>query len=90
MNLQTLFAKLNAVDPAIQLTLEEEVGLEGRVPVLDILFILENNQLLHTVYRKPTNKNDFIHYYSGHAMEVKAQVVKGFYRRAFRICNDQF
>ena len=87
-NLQTLLAKLNAVDPAIQLTLEEEV--EGRLPVLDILFIRENNQLLHTVYRKPTNKDDFIHYYSGHAEEVKAQVVKGFYRRAFRICNDQF
>ena len=70
------------------MTLEEWV--EGRLPVLDILFIRENNQLLHTVYRKPTNKDDFIHYYSGHAEEVKAQVVKGFYRRAFRICNDQF
>ena len=88
MNLQVILLKLNAVDEAIQLTLEEEV--DGRLPVLDILFIRENNVLVHTVYRKPTNKDDFIHYYSGHAESVKARVVKGFYRRAFRTCSEEF
>ena len=88
MNLQVMLVKLNAVDPAIQLTLEEEEN--GRLPVLDILFIRENNTLLHTVYRKPTNKNDFIHYYSGHAEEVKAKAAKGFYRRAFNTCSEEF
>ena len=37
-----------------------------------------------------TDINDFIHYYSEHAKEVKARAVKGFYRRAFKICSEEF
>ena len=87
-NLEALRQRLNAVHEAIQLTLEEEV--DGRLPVLDILFIRQDNMLLHTVYRKNTNKDDFIHYYSAHAEAVKAKVVKGFYLRAFRHCSPEF
>ena len=37
-----------------------------------------------------TDINDFIHYYSEHAKEVKARAVKGFYRRAFKTCSEEF
>ena len=42
------------------------------------------------MYRKPTNKNDFIHFSSGHNFRVKTGVVLGFYLRAFRICSEKF
>ena len=42
------------------------------------------------MYRKPTNKEDYIHFYSGHSDRVKRGVVLGFYLRAYRICSEEY
>ena len=42
------------------------------------------------VYRKPTNKDDYIHYLSAHGEKTKTGVVIGFFLRALRICSDDY
>ena len=42
------------------------------------------------MYRKPTNRDDFIHYLSRHDKRTKTGVVLGFFLRAFRICSEEF
>ena len=43
-----------------------------------------------TVYRKPTNNEDYVHFYSGHSERVKNDIVIVFFLRAFCICNKEF
>ncbi|XP_043227718.1 uncharacterized protein LOC122384400 [Amphibalanus amphitrite] len=85
-NLTDLLRELNLVDPAIQFTVEEEEN--GRLPFLDTLLLRTGDSLKFTVYRKPTNRNDLIHYFSGHSQKVKSGVVIGFFLRALRICSQ--
>lgn len=40
------------------------------------------------MYRKPTNRDDFIHFLSTHDRRAKSGVVRGFFLRAFRVCSD--
>ena len=42
------------------------------------------------VYRKPTNRENYVHFFSGHSDRVKRGIVIGFFLRAFRICSDEF
>ena len=85
-NLTSLLQELNGVDPMIQFTVEEENS--GQIPFLDTLVITTGTRLKFTVYRKSTNKNDIIHYFSAHSKRVKSGVVIGFFLRAYRICSD--
>ena len=59
-----LLQRLNEVEATIQFTVEEEHN--GRIPFLDTLIQREGNRLKFSVYRKPTNKNDLVHYFSAH------------------------
>ena len=42
------------------------------------------------VFRKPTNKEDCVHFYSAHSERVKSGIVIGFFLRAFRICDEAY
>ena len=42
------------------------------------------------VYRKPTCKDDYIHYLSAHSEKVKSGVVIGLFLRALRICSPEY
>ena len=46
---------------------------------LDILIIKSQNSLTFKIYCKPTNKNDYIHFYSHHNNKIKTGLVIGFY-----------
>ena len=87
-NLQTLLLKLNQVNDSIQFTIEEEV--DGHLPYLDMELIRDGNIIKFKVHRKPTNKDDFIHYASAHSKNTKTGVVIGFFLRAYRICSNQY
>ena len=50
------------------------------------LIIRSGNGAKFKVYRKPTNKDDFIHFFSAHDRRTKSGVVI----RAYRICSDEF
>ena len=61
-----------------------------KIPFLDVLIHRCSDGLRFSVYKKPTNKDDFIHYFSAHSARIKSGVVIGFYLRALRICSPCF
>ena len=60
------------------------------MPFLDTLIIRSGRSTKFSVYRKPTNKEDYVHFFSGHSERVKNGIVIGFFLRAFRICSEEF
>ena len=85
-DLERNLEQLNAVEERIQFTLEVEN--EDSLPFLDIMMMKSGNVLKYKVYRKNTNREDYIHYLSAHSEKVKSGVVIGFLR-AYRICSDE-
>ena len=83
-----LLQDLNNVEPVIQFTTEEEVN--AQIPFLDTLILKDGGKLKFKVYRKPTSKNDMVHYFSAHSQRIKSGVVIGFFLRALRICSDDY
>ena len=57
---------------------------------MDTRIIRTESRFKFKVHRKPTNKEDYIHFYSGHNERVKSGIVIGFFLRAFRICDPEF
>lgn len=88
VDLEEKLKALNLVNPKIQFTLETEN--EGKIPFLDTLIMRSGRHLKFTVYRKPTNKEDYVHFFSGHNERVKSGIVIGFFLRAFRVCSKEF
>ena len=86
-NLEEKLDELNSVESKIQFTLEKE--RQGTIAFLDTEIIREN-RVKFRVYRKPTNKECYVHYYSGHSDRVKRGVVLGFFLRAYRICSKEY
>nr|XP_060617816.1 uncharacterized protein LOC132767173 [Anolis sagrei ordinatus] len=77
---------LNSIHPNIQFTMEKEN--EGRLPFLDVLVIRKPDQQLgHTVYRKPTHTNRYLHKNSNHHPSQKRSTIKALADRAKRICE---
>ena len=87
-NPQQLLDQLNKIHPRITFTMEEEV--DDVIPFLDTLIHREDSSVRLSVYRKPTNKDDYFHYFSGHDDSTKRGIVIGFYLRAMRICDEEF
>lgn len=88
-NLHALLNKINNIEPTITFTMEDEHD-DGTLPFLDVLLVRRNNDMMFKVYRKPTHKNDLIHYLSAHDPKTKSGVIIGFFIRAFRICSREF
>ena len=80
--------KLNAVDEYIQFTVKQKTG--NKLPFLDTVVHRVGNIAKFSVYRKPTNNDDFTHYLSGHSDRTKSGVVIGFYLRELRVCDEEF
>ena len=83
-----LLGLLNDVELAIQPTVEKE--REGKLPFLDMVIRRSLQGLKFSVYRKPTNKDDFVHYFSTHSRRTKSGIVIGFFLRAYRICSAEY
>ena len=88
LNLPDKLEKLNEVHENIKFTLEEEEN--QRLNFLDVTIIRGDNGVKFKVYRKPTNKEDYIHFYSSHSIRTKSGVAIGFFLRALRICSEEF
>ena len=87
-NVNNLLQQLNEVHPRIKFTVEEE--RDDCLPFLDVVLRKADGKLRFSVYRKPTNKDDFIHYFSAHSMRTKEAVVVGFYLRALRVSSPEY
>ena len=86
-DLPDMRTRLNAVHPNIQFTIEEEQ--DERLPFLDTIVTRQDTGPVFSVYRKPTNKDDFVHFYSQHSRRTKEDIVTGFFLRAYRICSPE-
>ena len=86
--LEELVNKLNNVEPSIKFTYELEN--DNKLPFLDTLLHRNNDKIQRSVYRKPTYKNDIIHFYSHHTDRIKSGIIIGFYLRALRICSPEY
>ena len=87
-DLSSILGSINSIHPKIQFTSEEEQ--DHKLPFLDTIIWNRGSKMLFSVYRKPTNKDDFIHFYSSHSHRTKTGIVLGFFLRAFRICSHEF
>ncbi|XP_069985541.1 uncharacterized protein [Penaeus vannamei] len=85
--LHPMLTRLNSFREKILFTVEEE---DQKFPFLDSLINRGDNDLRFSAYRKPTNKDDYIHCYSAHSNKTKSGVVIGFFLRALRICSPEF
>ena len=86
--LHSITDRLNNVKPSIKFIYELEYN--STLPFLDILLIRNVNKLEFKVYRKPTCKNDHIHFYSHPNNNTKRGIIIGFYLRALRICSSKY
>ncbi|XP_064470310.1 uncharacterized protein LOC135385061 [Ornithodoros turicata] len=83
----TFFDKLNSIHPNIQFTCEEEK--EKKIAFLDVLVQRDPcGNLKTSVYRKPCDTSQVLHYGSGHPLEHKRSVVRSLLSRAMKIPSD--
>ena len=86
-NIENKLRMLNNVNSKIQFTVEKETN--KCIPFLDVLIKRGEWNPRFSVYRKPTNKDDFIHSLSAHSEKTKSGVIIGFFLRAIRICSEE-
>ena len=88
IKIEEIAQKLNNVVPSINITYEKESN--NTIPFLDIVIIKSQNSLTFKIYCKPTNKNNYIHFYSHDHNKIKTGLIIGFYLRAPIICSPQY
>ena len=80
--------QLNSLVPSIKFSVELENNC--KLPFLDVLIHKTIPNLQFQVYRKPTNINSFVHFYSGHSLSIKRGIFHGMFLRALKIVSLQF
>ena len=80
------FHILNNLHPNIKFKYEFES--EEFLPFLDLKVHRNDNLLLYSVYRKPTNSLSYIHNLSAHHESIKKSVISGQFLRAYRVCDE--
>ena len=75
VNKQDFLQHINGVDPAIQFTVENNKE-DGAIPFLDTTVKPEaDSNLSITVYRKPTDRDQYLHWDSHHHLSAKFSVI---------------
>ena len=87
-DLSVKLQELNHVHSSIQFTLEEEIN--KTLNFLDVTIIRGDDEAKFKVFPKPTNKEDYVHFYSAHSSRIKSGIVIGFFLRALRICSQEY
>ena len=87
--LRALITHLNQVHKTIKFTAEMS---KEKIPFLDTLVIIENNNIHTDLYTKPTDANNYLHYDSAHPKHCKKGIPYGQFLRLRRICsrNEDF
>ena len=80
-----LLDHLNSQHPRMKFTMEEEAN--NQLPFLDVLVQRQDNQLVTSVYRKPTHTDQYLHFTSNHPLQVKKGIISTLTRRAKNICS---
>ena len=88
--LTTFVDYVNSFIPSIQFTVEHET--ENKLPFLDIQVLHDPNvhSFKFSVFRKSTNAENYIHFFSFHSKQIKTNVIMNFVLRAYKICDPEF
>ena len=84
-NLDSFLVHLNSIEESIKFTMEIEEN--NRLPFLDVLVHKQNGIPKTTVYKKPTNTGQYLHFESNHNLNTKLGVARCLYDRATKICS---
>ena len=87
-NVDNFLQQLNQLAPSIHFTKEQEYN--NMISFLDVNIHRSDRSLKFSIFRKPSNINSYVHYYSAHPSEVKQSVFSSMYLRALRICSEEF
>ena len=87
-NIDNFLDVINNLVPSIKFTIENEVN--GKIPFLDIVIHRSSNEFKFSIYRKPTNNLAYVHFFSGHTLNVKQSVFQSMFLRALRVCSPEF
>jgi len=82
-----ILKKINNITERLNFTMERAVN--NILPFLDTILHLEGEKISFSVYRKPSNKEDYINYFSNHDDRTKRGIIIGFFLRAYRISSIQ-
>ena len=85
----SLLNHLNSVDPSIKFTIEPP-NEQGAIPFLDTFPRPSgnNNKIITSVYRKPTNTDRYLYFNSNHPKSAKHAVVRALNDRAKNVCSS--
>lgn len=85
---ERLASHLNSIHPNIRFTFEMEK--DRSLAFLDIkVMVNQNGGLGHTVYRKPTHTDRYLHAYSHHHPRHLQSVVSALSHRAYDLCDPE-
>ena len=88
MHKQDFLQHINSVDPAIQFTVENNKE-DGAIPFLDTIVKPEaDGNLSITVYRKPTNKDQYLQWDIHHHLSAKFSVIHTLTHRTQTVCSN--
>ena len=87
-NKQGFLQHINSVDPAIRFTVEDNKE-DGSIPFLDTIVKPEaDGSLSISVYRKPTNTDQYLQWDSHHHLSAKFSVIQTLSHRASTMCSN--
>ena len=87
-NHNVFLSDLNSLVPSIKFTLEIENN--NILPFLDINIHRTERTFKFSIYRKPTNILQYVHYYSAGSLSTKISVFSSMFLRALRICSNEY
>ena len=87
-NLDHFLNFLNNIYPSLKFTFEWEC--EHKIPFLDVMIHNLETKLSFSVYRKPTNSEGYLHFFSFSALYIKVGLAQSLFLRALRVCSPEF
>lgn len=83
----SIFADLlNQLHPSIQFTYSSN---KDRMPFLDVLLIQNKNKIVTDIYRKETDAQQYLHFYSNHPGHTKRNIPYNLAHRIHKIVSDE-
>ena len=79
---------INSLYPTLKFTHEWEI--DGKIPFLDVLIHNLSTHLEFSVYRKPTNSESYLHFFSYNEPHIKVALAQSLFLRAYRVCSPTF
>ena len=79
---------INSLYPSLKFTFEWSEN--GKIPFLDILIYNCNDHLKFDVFRKKTNSESYLHYFSYASETIKSGIAQSLFLRAYRICDKEY